>query len=86
MSLNDSMPKTNLLEYGMKDANGEKIITSFYMNKNCWWVNYKLVIKIKVVLGLSNYAAIKELKHAKGVDISNLAKNILFFWQLKLTN
>ena len=30
-------------------------------------------IKVKVVLDLSNYANKKELKHAAGIDISDLA-------------
>ena len=43
--------------------------------------------KVKVVLGLSNYATKKELEHATGIDTSDLtAKKILLLWKLKLTN
>ena len=47
------------------------------MKKNCCGVYYKRVIiqnqRVKVVLGLSNYATKKELDHAVGVDTSHLA-------------
>ena len=43
--------------------------------------------KIKIELDLSTYATKKELEHATGADISDLAaKNILLFWKLKLKN
>ena len=37
--------------------------------------------KVKVALDFSNYAAVKELEHAAGVDTSDLAAN--FFFTLK---
>ena len=43
--------------------------------------------KVKVVLGLSNYATKKELDHAAGDDAFDLAaKKILLLSRLKLTN
>ena len=43
--------------------------------------------KVEIVLHLSNYATKKELHHAKGIDISDLAaKKISLLSKLKLTN
>ena len=52
------------------------------MKSNCCWVNYKWDIiqnqifirnKVKVLSDFSNYTTKKELKHAAGVDASDLA-------------
>ena len=63
------------------------------MEKNCCWVYYSWVIihnqaVMLVVLDWSNYSTKKELEHAAGIDISDLAANkkILLFWKVKLTN
>ena len=43
--------------------------------------------KVKVVLDLSNLATKKEWEHTTGIDTFDLmAKKILLFWKLKLTN
>ena len=59
--------------------------------ENKWlWMGYypepdSHVDKVKVVLGLSNYATKKELDYAKIVDTSDLAaKKILLLWKLQL--
>ena len=42
--------------------------------------------KIKVVLGLSNYATKKELDHATGANTSDsAAKKVLLLWKQNLT-
>ena len=43
--------------------------------------------KVKALLDLSNYATVKELEHAAGIDTSDLvAENHFVVWKLKLTN
>ena len=88
------LKKTNPWAYKIKDLNGEKIIGSFFekellLNKSWVIIQNQGVIrdKVKVVLDLSNYATEKELEHATGGDISDIAaKKILLLWKLKLTN
>ena len=40
-----------------------------YLLSNLFW---KLILEVKVALGLSNYATKKELDHAAGIDTSGL--------------
>ena len=92
----DSVLKTNLWTYRLKDLNGGKIIGSVYekellliMLKISYYPEPESHIrdKAKVALDLSNYATKKELDHATGVDTSDLAaKKDLSLWKLKLTN
>ena len=73
----DSILKTKLWTYKIKDLNGEKIIETFYCWAFCKWVtihNQVVILeKVKVVLDLSNYPTKRELEHAVGVDTSDLA-------------
>ena len=64
----------------MKELNGEKIIGRFYERIVVAYIINELLSrtshvrdKVKVVLGLSNYAAKKELIHGTAVDTSDLA-------------
>ena len=89
--VNDSLVKTNLGTYKIKDLNGEKIIRIF-CEKELLFIEsqtsyYPEPERVKAVLDLSNYATKKELEHATGVDTSNLAaKKMLLLLKLKLTS
>ena len=74
--------KTNHKTYKIKDLNGEKIIGSFYEKElllSKLYMSYYpesdsyIRDKVKVVLGLSNFATKKELEYATGFDTFDLA-------------